>query len=342
MSVHIIRQSSVGYDEHGVSVYSTETFVKIETNFLHSGSLRRLKGAPLSVFICLALHEADDEPGASLSTIERETGYTSPTVIAAIRFLTEQRFIEELGTEDNGTKRYRVMAYAWFGSRPRRNGGGKKILPPDQKNFLPVVDDGTNSVSGNVQQQQQYCAAAKKFFRDAGVGEPALTKLSETVAVERAQMWRDWLSDPPKGLRNPVGYAIKVLSGDPNADPPGWTLAMWRKWCEDDAAEQERHSEARPEPSPCSDDDGRYYKDGADDVWKSVLDELKLQLTRETFDAWLRPSHALGWEDDSKRVLVVNVRSQYAKDWLEKRLYTVVQKSICGVVGRVVDVRFVE
>jgi hypothetical protein len=345
--IQVVRQTSVGYSNRGDSVYSTESFVKIEVSFLKSGSLRQLKGAPLSVFVCLALREADSNPGASLSTIECETGYSSPTVIAALRFLqdADHRFVDEIGTETDGTKRYRVSAYAWFGSRPKSR-GGKISLPPNptEKIFSPVVVDSDRVFSKREQQQQLFCAESKNFFHTAGIGEPALSKLAATVTPERAEMWCDWLNDPPKSFRQPAAYLVRRLSDDPIADPPGWTLALWQKWREEEAAEQAEIAAAdvAAPTSPRNDAlaDTRYRLDGAGSIWHAACGELELQMTKTTFDKWLRPTRALGWDGDGEKTFVVGVNDTYAKEQLEKRLQETILRIVVGIVGHAVELRY--
>jgi chromosomal replication initiator protein len=63
----------------------------------------------------------------------------------------------------------------------------------------------------------------------------------------------------------------------------------------------------------------------ADKLWQAVLGELQLQMTRATFDTWLRGSQAIAMEDN---VLTVHVRHTYAVDWLDNRLMPVVQRAL--------------
>lgn len=75
-----------------------------------------------------------------------------------------------------------------------------------------------------------------------------------------------------------------------------------------------------------------------DQIWQAALGELELQLTSATFDTWLRHSNAMALEGDT---LVVGVPSAYAKDWLDNRLRSMIQRSLMGIMERAVDVRFV-
>ena len=72
-------------------------------------------------------------------------------------------------------------------------------------------------------------------------------------------------------------------------------------------------------------------------VWSATLGELQLQMTQATFDTWLRDSRFLKFEDGS---FVVGVKSGYAKDWLENRLYTPIRRTLSGIAGQEVAVQF--
>jgi DNA-binding Lrp family transcriptional regulator len=73
-------------------------------------------------------------------------------------------------------------------------------------------------------------------------------------------------------------------------------------------------------------------------LWEQVLGELQLELTRATFDTWLRPTRAVGREEG---VLVVQVASVYAREWLESRLQGMVERALERVAGEPLRVRFV-
>ncbi len=73
-------------------------------------------------------------------------------------------------------------------------------------------------------------------------------------------------------------------------------------------------------------------------TWQTALGELQLQLTRATFDTWLKDTAGTAYEDGT---FVVAVRNAYAKDWLENRLYAHVARALAGIINRTVEVRFV-
>ena len=76
----------------------------------------------------------------------------------------------------------------------------------------------------------------------------------------------------------------------------------------------------------------------ADQTWKSALGELELELTRATFNTWLRDARLVAYEDGT---FVVGVANAYARDWLDRRLRPSVLRILSRLTGRTVEVRFV-
>jgi chromosomal replication initiator protein len=62
-------------------------------------------------------------------------------------------------------------------------------------------------------------------------------------------------------------------------------------------------------------------------------------MTRATFDMWLRDTHCIGTENDN--TLVIGVKNGYAVEWLENRLYPVIQRTLHRIAGDECPVRFV-
>jgi chromosomal replication initiator protein len=73
-------------------------------------------------------------------------------------------------------------------------------------------------------------------------------------------------------------------------------------------------------------------------AWQATLGELQLQMTRATFDTWVKDTRFLAQEDG---IIFITVPSAYAKDWLENRLYATVKRTLESVIGNSVEVRFV-
>jgi chromosomal replication initiator protein len=79
-------------------------------------------------------------------------------------------------------------------------------------------------------------------------------------------------------------------------------------------------------------------EDPASRIWQTALGELQLELTRATFETWLRNSRLVTCEDG---VFVIGVANTYARDWLESRLRSVVERVLARLTGQSAQVRFV-
>ena len=73
-------------------------------------------------------------------------------------------------------------------------------------------------------------------------------------------------------------------------------------------------------------------------AWQSVLGQLQIEMPRASFDTWVRDTEALTLDRD---VLTVAARNVYARDWLEARLTSTVQRLLIGILNQAVTVQFV-
>ncbi|HIC88687.1 MAG TPA: chromosomal replication initiator protein DnaA, partial [Anaerolineae bacterium] len=76
----------------------------------------------------------------------------------------------------------------------------------------------------------------------------------------------------------------------------------------------------------------------SEEIWQAVLGELQLQMTRATFDTWVRDTRLVAYEDGT---FIVGVPNPFAKDWLDNRLRPVVKRALTHIVGRSVDLQFI-
>jgi hypothetical protein len=74
-----------------------------------------------------------------------------------------------------------------------------------------------------------------------------------------------------------------------------------------------------------------------DQIWQAALRELQLQMTKATFDTWVKDTRAISHEGD---IFVIGVPSALARDWLENRLLTTVERTLVGIIGHPVQVEF--
>jgi len=75
----------------------------------------------------------------------------------------------------------------------------------------------------------------------------------------------------------------------------------------------------------------------ADQIWQAALRELQLQMTKATFDTWVKNTRAISHKDE---IFVIGVPNALARDWLENRLLTTVERTLVGIIGYPVEVEF--
>ncbi len=74
-----------------------------------------------------------------------------------------------------------------------------------------------------------------------------------------------------------------------------------------------------------------------DQIWQTTLGQLQLQMTRATFDTWLKDTRIISQNGDS---LIIGTKNDFAKDWLENRLTNTISRTVATVLGRSVDIYF--
>jgi len=182
--------------------------------------------------------------------------------------------------------------------------------------------------------------ALLQALTEIGVEEPKRSQLAcREIDPLWVRAWHLWARHPyRKGLTNPIGNIIlKLESGE---QPPGEFLR---------AAEQQlrlqewmREQEEREGEAPEGDDASEPAPDSvpaeARRIWANSLAELQLQMTRATFDTWLRGSQVLEADDGH---LTIAVRHDHAVDWLQNRLQSLIQRTVARHAGRDLKVDFV-
>lgn len=128
------------------------------------------------------------------------------------------------------------------------------------------------------------------------------------------QAWDDWWGAGRFGrLRNPAGWAnlqIKQGRWPPVAPTPLPLLAT------------------PVEPPPTGNSPAAPT---AEDVfWGEILTQLRSQMTRATFDTWLKGTRLAAREGDC---FTIAVPSGFARDWLEHRLQGVIRRTIAQATG---------
>ncbi len=117
-------------------------------------------------------------------------------------------------------------------------------------------------------------------------------------------------------------------------------LAPWDRpcpWCGMLPPEQEKQLAEMTEPEELPEPDREFDPD-AQELWQAALSELRLKMARGTFDTWLKGTEGVTLDGDT---LMVAVANEFARDWLENRLISVIKRTIASLAGRELEVRFV-
>ncbi len=76
----------------------------------------------------------------------------------------------------------------------------------------------------------------------------------------------------------------------------------------------------------------------AEQAWQSVLGQLQMEMPRASFDTWVRDTRPIAYDNG---LITVGVRNAYARDWLESRLASTVNRLLIGILNSNVAVNFI-
>lgn len=75
-----------------------------------------------------------------------------------------------------------------------------------------------------------------------------------------------------------------------------------------------------------------------ENIWQQVLTELQEQLSRPTFETWIKPARP---QNLSEQTLTISTPNPFARNWLQKHYLGTIATVVREIVGRTVDVKFV-
>ena len=75
-------------------------------------------------------------------------------------------------------------------------------------------------------------------------------------------------------------------------------------------------------------------------AWQAALGQLQLEMPKAAFDTWVRDTEFIGFDEQTYRFTIAS-RDAFARDWLEDRLTSTVQKLLAGIMNGEVTVQFV-
>ncbi len=216
------------------------------------------------------------------------------------------------------------------------------------------------------------------LLKDLAVQEPSYSRIlaNRDITVAKIGAWFLYAETQP-GLFDPRSYVIKrLLAGDPppaefvafaRLDDATWhrfetvaealttrqpsietiapdlidTFVNWAEIYADLEPSQTRRlltqpaSPIQPDPPPPPLDAGLQT---ARRQWQAALEQLRLQMARPTFETWLKQTEVI---EGGPGLFVIDAKSIYAKEWLENRLASAIERTLTGVIGQPTAVRFV-
>ena len=76
----------------------------------------------------------------------------------------------------------------------------------------------------------------------------------------------------------------------------------------------------------------------AEQAWQATLGQLQMEMSKASFETWVRNSEILSYDEGQ---FTIGVQNAFARDWLEDRLSSTLCRMLSGKVDRPVDIRFV-
>ncbi len=207
-------------------------------------------------------------------------------------------------------------------------------------------------------QQKDYAyPGIERLAEDLGKGEKsirrAMSELMQRGLITR--QWRfgtssiTWIEDPNDVYGDALERACEAVKNDRTDDHDPVKndrtedheavkndLSIRSKMTakeKEDKNNKRGEEEEEKEPVHLSEDEEKEAS-----IWQAALGELQLQITKATFDTWLKDTRPLSCRDD---VFIIGTPNEFVRDWLEDRLRTTVERILVGIVGRPVEVQFV-
>ncbi len=76
----------------------------------------------------------------------------------------------------------------------------------------------------------------------------------------------------------------------------------------------------------------------AQQAWQNLISQLQMDMSKASFDTWVRSAELVKYEDHT---FTVGVHNAYARDWLDSRLSSTVTRHLTGIMNEPVSVQFI-
>jgi len=75
----------------------------------------------------------------------------------------------------------------------------------------------------------------------------------------------------------------------------------------------------------------------ASDIWETAKGSLQVQVNKANYQTWLKDTVGISYQGDQ---FVVGTSKAFAKEWLEKRLHSLIKKTLISIIGHDIEVQF--
>ena len=75
----------------------------------------------------------------------------------------------------------------------------------------------------------------------------------------------------------------------------------------------------------------------AGEIWEAALGELQIQVSKQNYQTWLQNTVGINYEGGK---FIVGASTPFAAEWLEKRFYSLIKKTLVGITKQDIDIRF--
>jgi hypothetical protein len=233
--IAILEERATYISADGSSQRREDIYVRLSVSFRHE-MLKVLKGARLSVFLCLALHgNAEMESWPSISTIAEETGYSDRVVRHAIHSLETMKLVaSESRYGDNGGQTSNRYTIAAFVNTPPTN----RDTPPVQKCNPPLYESVPGGGCSNVQSKNIHIEEELTSHHEDGCDVDTLFPLPSSLQKKKPAVEKK-PPTPHQELYSALCYvckldgSLKTNKGRLNklaSELSGYTAVDIRRW----------------------------------------------------------------------------------------------------------------
>jgi hypothetical protein len=273
-------------------------------------------------------------------TLDRGTGIAKSTLVSALKSLEAKNII--IAEKRKSTKRgfeatnYRLNIIPSSKIEQALSGNPTKPLgkkPNIQHTVVQDTDDNSIVVVNTLKELK---------IEDEKARELASRFSSEHIQ-EKVEFleWKLEARKRGRPIQDPAAWLVRAIEKDYKPPP---AFHSRREIAREQAERQKRSQELRAEHDRQRDRqlDELRRKYGTTqrevDLWPQVLREISLQTTKATFNTWFPGTSLLALETDRA---VIGVPNSQAKEWLQNRLYKIIQRSLDAFLDTTVELDFV-